>query len=125
MATSIRWPRLGAPIRRPMVSGRWTPATSRSSQRTAKITATPTSAAATAHTEVRSTSSALRVPSLRRSSSAPMSAPATKPKPLAAPSSTTTWFGSCAMYGASADSRIFVPVMPAMMNVGVHASSRA
>ena len=123
--TSMRLPRLGAPMRRPRAWGRCRPATSRSSQRTPKITATPTSAAATAQMEVRSTSLERRVPSLRRSSSAPMSAPATKPKPFAAPSSTTTWLGSCAMYGASADSRIFVPVMPAMMNVGVHASSRA
>ena len=54
-----------------------------------------------------------------------MIAPATKPKPFAAPSRMTTWPGSLAMVGASMDSAILVPVMPAMMNVGVQASSRA
>ena len=124
-ATSMRLPRLGAPMSRPSACGKCSPATSRTSQRVPNTTATPTTAAPAAHTEVRSTSRARSVPSLRRSSSAPMSAPATKPKPLAAPSSTTTWLGSRAMCGASADSSTFVPVMPAMMKVGVHASSRA
>ena len=54
-----------------------------------------------------------------------MMAPAMKPKPLAAASSTTTSWRSEASTGASIDSSTLTMVMPKMMNVGVHASSRA
>ena len=94
-------------------------------QSTSMATATPTTAAPKAQALVRSTSRPRRCPRTRRSSSAPMMAPAMKPKPLAAASSTTTSWRSEASTGASIDSSTLTMVMPKMMNVGVHASSRA
>ena len=54
-----------------------------------------------------------------------MTAPETKPKPLAVPRRITTRSGLLVISGASRVSTILVSVMPAMMKVGVHASSLA
>ena len=66
-----------------------------------------------------------RLPSLRLSRKPPMTAPETKPKPLAVPRRMTTRSGLLVISGASKVSTILVSVMPAMMKVGVHASSLA
>ena len=54
-----------------------------------------------------------------------MKAPAMKPNPLAAPRRMTTRCGEEATIGAPTESTTLVAVMPAMIHVGVQASSRA
>ena len=85
----------------------------------------PTIAEPSAQEEVRITEAISSVPSLRRSRNAPITAPAMKPKPLAAASRITTEEVLTAIIGVTSESTTFVAVMPAMINVGVHASSRA
>ena len=98
IATSMRKPSEGRPISEPSARGTLMPATSRTSQRMRNVTAMPIRPAPAAHSEVRMIVAASSVPSLRRSRNAPMSAPAMNPKPLAAPSSTTTdWVESATM----------------------------
>ena len=91
----------------------------------ARATATPTREARRAMTDALMIFLLPRWPSLRRRSTVPITAPATNPKPLAAPRRTTTLRVEVATSGASIDSRTLVSVMPAMIHVGVHASSRA
>ena len=85
----------------------------------------PTREDMSAQTHVRVTCLVPRSPSWRRSRKPPMRAPATKPKPLAAPRRITSFCGSVPTMVASHDRATLVTVMPAMMKVGVQASSRA
>ncbi len=87
-------------------------------------TAPAADASSTSHT-VLPTFAILRSPRLRCSRKPPMNAPAMNATPFAAPSRITTCWLSAATSGVSADSAIFTPVMPRMIQVGVQACSRA
>ena len=88
-------------------------------------TTKPTRPEPEAHSTVCVTALPPRLPSLRLSRKPPMTAPETKPKPLAVPSRITTRSGLDVINGAKSVRTILVSVMPAMMKVGVQASSRA
>ena len=116
--TMTRWRTMSSG---PIGSGRM-----RSSRKlSAPATTRPARPAPVAHRVVSVTALPPRLPSFRLSRNAPMTAPATKPKPFAAPRMITTCEVLLATIGASSESTTLVKVMPAMMKVGVHASSRA